>query len=77
MGIKSLSIVKMSRQQKIEAAINATAIRLAKEANDPKYKQYERARQKALKLKKEIVRKYRAKARRIVMAILGGGKSSE
>ena len=70
-AVKSISIVKLTRQQKAKMAVSSAALKLAKQANDPLYRQYERHYKKMIALKRRILRKYGPKAMRLVRSQYG------
>ena len=60
------SVVVLDEQRKIKMLVGATAIKLAKEADDPLYKKYESARKKYLEYKTAIIKKFGKKASQVV-----------
>ena len=71
------SIVVLDKNRKLKMLIGATAIRLAKEANDPLYEKYVSYREKYLELKNQIIQKYGRKAQQAVIASLKKAASEE
>lgn len=58
----SMSMVKRTRQAKLQAMAGALAIQIAKERQDPLYKKFKRFRDKYWSMKRRIKTKYGQKA---------------
>ena len=66
MALKSNSIIKRTREQKIAAAAASVAVQLAKKNNDPMYDKLKRYRALLLEARKKIMQKWYNKAKAIV-----------
>jgi len=66
MALKSNSIIKRTREQKIAAAAAALAIQLAKKNKDPMYYKLKRYRSLLLEAREKIMQKWYNKAKIIV-----------
>ena len=69
------SRIVLTRERKIKMLIGTIAIKLAKKNNDSLYKRYAKARQIMLKLRKAIIKRYRNRARQIVLKAIRKKKS--
>lgn len=63
---RSKVIVVKTKKQKIELMRQRAAMDLAKKAGDPLHKRYEKARKLEIKLREQIEKKYKGKARAAV-----------
>ena len=68
------SVVRRTKQAKLNALIGTMAIKLAKEANDPLYARFVRARSLWKRLQEQIIKKYRAKATKMAREALMSGR---
>jgi len=70
-ALKEHSIIKRTREQKINAAAASLAVQLAKQNNDPMYQKLSKYRALMLEARKKIMQKYYNRAKTIVRQRLG------
>ena len=73
MALKEHSIVRRTKEQKVNAAIAATAVKLAKVKGDPLAAKLSRYRELLLQTRAKIMEKYYNRARAIVTQRLNQG----
>ncbi len=71
MALKNHSIIKRTREQKINAAAATLAVQLAKQNNDPMYNKLKRYKSLMLQARQKIMQKWYNKAKQIVRQRLG------
>lgn len=69
-GIGTLSVVKRTKQAKMEAAGAAIAIKMAKDAGDPLYKKYLKFAKLHIALKKKLMQKYGPRSRQAARQLI-------
>jgi len=71
MALKNHSIIKRTREQKINAAAATLAVQLAKQNNDPMYDKLKRYKSLMLQARQKIMQKWYNRAKQIVRQRLG------
>lgn len=64
-AVKSVSVIRRNKMKKRNALAGRTTVTLARKQNPALYRKYKREREKFLRMKKMINRRYKSKARQI------------
>ncbi len=62
MSLKTISLKKFGKQEKLKLLAGKVAVKLAKEQNDPLLTKYNKFRKKYFDIKKQIQKKYGVRA---------------
>lgn len=73
----SRKVVVKTKKQKMARVAQGAAMKLAKDAKDPLYKQYEKYRKLEIKFRAKIEKKYKAKGKAAALAAASGIKKKK
>lgn len=70
------TMIRLTKQKKMNRLASKEAINYAKERNDPTYQKYKKVRNKFLKLKNKLITKYKTKGKKRAKDIIYGTSES-